>query len=111
VATTTSTRKRKKRMTQDNLPAEGMEEPTKTHLGFGGKTINRILEIEGDNELFLLLRCEIVSDSRKETNGKMRHGAGARTTILAELTHSEAAAVADRATLDLPIEDDEDEDE
>ena len=96
-------------MTQENLPAEGMEEPTKTALGFGGKWINRILEI-GD-EMYLLMHVEVASDSRKEVKGKLRHGAGARTTILAELTQSEAVAVADRATLDLPIEDDEDEDD
>ena len=96
-------------MTQENLPAEGMEEPTKTHLGFGGKTINRILEIEGDNELYLLIHCEIVSDSRKESKGKLIHGAGAKTTILAELTQAEAARVAAAATLDLPFDVDEDE--
>lgn len=94
-------------MTQDNLPAEGMEEPTKTHLGFGGKTINRILEIEGDNELYLLLHCEVSSDSRKEVKGKLRHGAGVRTTILAELTEGEATRVAAGATLDLPVDADE----
>jgi len=96
-------------VTQENLPAEGMEEPTKTSLGFGGKWINRILEI-GD-ELFLLMHVEVASDSRKEVKGKLRHGAGARTTILAELTEGEAIDIAHTATLDLPIEDDEDEDD
>ena len=96
-------------MTQENLPADGMEEPTKTALGFGGKWINRILEI--DDEMYLLIHCEISSDSRKEVKGKLRHGAGARTVILAELTQAEAVKVAAGATLDLPIDVAEDEDE
>lgn len=98
-------------MTQENLPAEGMEEPTKTHLGFGGKTINRILELDEDNNLYLLLHCEIVSDSRKESKGKLIHGAGAKTTILAELTAKEAAQVVANASLDLPVDEPDDDDD
>lgn len=92
-------------MTQTNLPAEGMDEPVKTHVGFGGKIINRLLEVDGDNELYLLLHCEVGSDGRKELkDGRMSHRAGLRTTILAELTVSEATKVASGASLPVPVD-------
>lgn len=90
---------------QENLPADGMEEPTKTAVGFGGKHINRLLEVDGDNELYLLLHCEVGSDGRKELkDGTMSHRAGLRTTILAELTASEATKIASGASLPIPVD-------
>ncbi len=77
---------------QDTL--DGMETPDKTALGFGGKTIDRVLEI-GD-EFYLLLRCEVSSDGRKVKgdDGELTHVAGCRTTILAELTAGQATQAA-----------------
>lgn len=80
----------------DEPTFEGMEAPEKTLLGFGGKSIDRRLQI-GD-ELYLLMRCEIVSDGRSKKKSSKSDGiqfsAGAATTILRELTPSEAAKVA-----------------
>lgn len=79
----------------DEPTFEGLEEEPKTALGFGGKTINRRLVIV--DELYLLLKCEIVSDgrSRKEGDGDgLSFKAGARTTILAELSSGDAAQLA-----------------
>ena len=73
---------------------DGIETPDKTALGFGGKTIDRILEI--DDTLYLLLRCEVSSHGRrvKGDDGELTHVAGCRTTILAELTAGQATQFA-----------------
>ena len=79
--------------TQDAL--DGIDaDVAKTALGFGGKTIDGILVI-GD-ELYLLLKCEVSSDGRKEKgeDGELQYVAGCRTTILAELSLKQATQVA-----------------
>lgn len=80
-------------MTSEQL--EGMEDPVKTAVGFGGKTFDRLIEI--DDTLYLLMKCEVTSDGRAKTKKAKAdgytHKAGAKTTILAELTESEATAV------------------
>lgn len=66
-----------------------------TQLGFGGKQINRRIEV-GD-VLYLVLRCEVVSDGRTakaNDDGELKYKAGAKTEILAEITASEATKIA-----------------
>lgn len=76
---------------QERLEVDGGEQ---TAFGFGGVKINRRLEI-GD-EIYLVLRCEVSSDGREEKkDGNLGYKAGCRTTVLAELTASEATKVAD----------------
>lgn len=89
------------------LPAEGMEEPDRTALGFGGKTIDRQLRI-GD-ELYLLMRCDVVSDGRKQADEKIRYTAGARTKIIAELTAGEATRLAAQHGWSIDVDDDDEE--
>lgn len=81
-------------MTDEQERLDGVDGGPTTALGFGGKTINRHLEI-GD-ELYLVLRCEISSDGRAEKgeDGELSYKAGCRTTILAELTQGQATAIA-----------------
>ena len=78
-------------MTTDNGTDafEGMEGPESTALGFGGKTILRRLH-RGDT-LYLVLRCDVISEGEKEdSKGKVHYTAGARTAILAEISESQA---------------------
>lgn len=82
-------------MADEQAQLDGTEDEPKTALGFGGQTIHRRLVI-GD-ELYLLLKCEVVSDgrSRKKSDGDgLAFKAGASTTVLAELTAQEAGQIA-----------------
>lgn len=83
-------------MTDETQAAiEGLDDEPATALGFGGVRIDRRLTI-GD-ELYLVLRCEVVSDGRsrkKEDNGELAYKAGASTTVLAEIDAKTAGQVA-----------------
>ena len=75
--------------TQERMEIEGGDI---THLGFGGQKINRHLEL-GD-EFYLVIKCEVSSVWDKDSDGKVSHSAGCRTTILAEISVSEATKLA-----------------
>ncbi|HEX7098932.1 MAG TPA: hypothetical protein VF377_06800 [Acidimicrobiia bacterium] len=80
-------------MTTEHIP--GLEPEPKTALGFGGKTIERQLEI-GD-VLYLLMRCEVVSDGRsKKDDDGLAFKAGAKTEIVAEYDEETVKEIVDR---------------
>lgn len=71
---------------------EGLDLEDKTTLGFGGKDIPRRLH-RGDT-LYLLMRCDVTSETEKETDNGVKFSSGCRTVILAELDARQAAEVA-----------------
>lgn len=80
-------------MTTEQL--DGMEDPIRTQVGFGGQKFDRLIEI--DDVLYLLLKCEVVSDGRAKTEAAkadgFTHKAGTKTTVLTELTEHEASKI------------------
>ena len=85
-------------MTDEQAALDGVGDDLKrVQLGFGGKKLMREVPLEIGDDLYLLLKVEISSDGRKETDdGDLYYTAGGRTSILAELSAGDAAQVANQ---------------
>jgi hypothetical protein len=77
----------------DGVDAEGV----KTAAGFAGHTFTRDQPLRIGDEMYLLVKCEVVTDGRsrkKDDDGNYAFKAGLSVAVLAELDARSAGQVA-----------------